>query len=148
MSKHSNRGHHGAPDVDTISSDSIEEHAGHRHARLSRILREEVGALVREELSDPRLEGVIITAVELSVDYRNVRVGFIVDRDPMPGRDERDLLERRLAKATPFLRARLADSVDLKQIPNIRFAWDRIAAEAPRDVDAALAGAEPLAATR
>jgi len=53
--------------------DDAQQAAGHRHARLQQILREELGALVRDELSDPRLDEVMVTSVELSVDYRNAR---------------------------------------------------------------------------
>jgi ribosome-binding factor A len=105
------------------------EAAGHRHERLSRLLREEIEAVVRDELADPRLEGVRITTVELSVDYKNARVGFIEAAGVE--RHERERLERLLERATPFLRRRLADALDLKQVPLLRFAWDAYAAAAP-----------------
>jgi ribosome-binding factor A len=105
-----------------------EEPSGYRHERLSRLLREELDALVRDELGDPRLEGVRITTVELSVDYKNVRVGFV---GPATGHDARDRMGRALARATPFLRARLAEALDLKVVPVLRFAWDAYAAAAP-----------------
>lgn len=103
--------------------------AGHRHERLSRLLREELGAITRDELGDPRLDQVQITLVELSVDYRNARVLYVGPRGSSA--EDRDRIERALAKATPFMRARLADSVDLKQVPALRFVWDRAAAERP-----------------
>jgi ribosome-binding factor A len=109
------------------SSDDDHEAAGHRHERLSRILREEISAVVRDELADPRLDGVRITMVELSVDYKNARIG-IIGADANAPRPERDRLERLLERATPFVRARLADAVDLKAVPALRFAWDGYAA--------------------
>ena len=117
----------------SISSDEGAERAaaGHRHARLQQILREELEALGRDELIDPRLDGVMFTSVELSVDYRNARVRFVVPRASRASRDAHDRLERALAHAAPFLRARLADAVDLKQVPALRFVWDREAAEHP-----------------
>ncbi|APR83953.1 Ribosome-binding factor A [Minicystis rosea] len=127
MSKHTTRD-------DRRRSSSDDEHAGHRHERLSRILREEIAAVVRDELADPRLDGVRITFVELSVDYKNARIGFIGPVAEIP-RVERERLERLLDKATPFLRARLTDAVDLKQVPALRFAWDTYAAAAPSDND-------------
>ncbi|MFO0755006.1 MAG: ribosome-binding factor A [Byssovorax sp.] len=103
--------------------------AGHRHGRLSQIFREELAALVRDELGDPRLDGVIITRVELSIDYRNARVSFWVRRPAPPSRDERARLERAFERAAPFLRASLADAVDLKQVPALRFVWDQAGGE-------------------
>jgi ribosome-binding factor A len=110
--------------------DDAQHAAGHRHARLQQILLEELGALVRDELTDPKLDGVMVTAVELSVDYRNARVRFWAARATPPSREERERLESAIARAAPFLRASLADSVDLKQVPALNFAWDRGADEA------------------
>src|SRR5262249_49579677 len=76
--------------------------AGPRPARLSRRLREELDALVRDELTDPRLDGVTVTFVELSVDYKNARIGF-VGPDKGAASDERDRMARALVRATPFL---------------------------------------------
>src|SRR5262249_13796905 len=99
------------------------EPSGYRHERLSRLLREELDALVRDELADPRLDGVRITTVELSVDYKNVRVGFVGPDSASAGHDARDRIARALTRATPFLRARLAEALDLKVVPALRFAW-------------------------
>ncbi len=110
-----------------------ERSAGHRHERLSRLLREELDALVRDELHDPRLDGVTVTHVELSVDYKNARVGF-VRRDAT--HEDRERMARALMRATPFLRAQLAEALDLKQVPALRFAWDAYAAEAPGESEA------------
>jgi ribosome-binding factor A len=130
MSKHEMRhGRRTRRAADT--SDAEARGAGYRHARLTQILREELTALMRDELDDPRLDGVTITGVELSVDYRTARIRFIGPRRAQHTRDERDHLERALARATPFLRGRLAESVELKQAPAIRFTWDQDAAERP-----------------
>ncbi|MFT3773856.1 MAG: ribosome-binding factor A [Minicystis sp.] len=129
MSKHSLR-----DDRARRSSDADHQAEGHRHERLSRILREEIAAVVRDELSDPRLDGVRITFVELSVDYKNARIGFVGPSADAP-RADRERLERLLDRATPFLRARLVDAVDLKAVPALRFTWDTYAAAEPRDND-------------
>jgi ribosome-binding factor A len=126
MGKHeTRRGRRDGAAVSAVSLDDDDEISaqGHRHGRLQQILREELDALVRDELSDPRLDGVSITSVELSVDYRNARVTFWAARPAPPSRDERDRLEKAFARATPFLRASLAESVDLKQVPMLRFVW-------------------------
>ena len=117
--------------------DDAQQAAGHRHARLQQILLEELGALVRDELSDPKLDGVMVTSVELSVDYRNARVRFWAARAAPPSREERERLEGAIARAAPFLRASLADSVDLKQVPALNFLWDRGADERPGAHEAA-----------
>jgi ribosome-binding factor A len=145
MSKHETR-----PDRKTRSG-SDTQIAGHRHERLSRILREEVAALVRDELSDPRLDGVTVTFVELSVDYKSARVGFIGPGAANAMHADRDRMARALARATPFLRMRLAESVDLKVLPALRFSWDAYAAAdpaGPRSTMGAPPGAAPSAAPK
>ena len=133
MSKHRARRDRHDRSAEHSSHDADPQAAGHRHERLQRLLREELDALVRAELSDPRLDGVTFTRVELSVDYKNARVGFIAGGAAQAPRAERERLERLLARAAPFLRARLADSVELKVVPALRFAWDAYAALEPTD---------------
>jgi ribosome-binding factor A len=131
MSKHERRRGPEASAGAGHAGDAHEHGAGHRHARLQQILCEELAALVRDELTDPRLDGVIITGVELSVDYRNARVRFWAQRPGPIDREERERLERALTRAAPFLRSYLADAVDIKQVPSLRFVWDREADERP-----------------
>ena len=102
--------------------DTHDPSAGHRHARLEGILREEVIALVRDETTDPDLEAIRIGAVSLSVDYRHARVHFA-----LVGTGDRAAAERALARATSFFRARLAETIDLKRVPDLRFIFDAVA---------------------
>lgn len=131
MSKHTERETRRGKSARASRDHHDPEAAGHRHERLSSILREEIAAVMRDELADPRLEGIRITTVDISVDYKNVRLGFVTPGGASVPRDERDRLERMLERATPFLRRRLVDAVDLKQVPALRFAWDVYAAAAP-----------------
>ncbi|MFO0659081.1 MAG: ribosome-binding factor A [Polyangiaceae bacterium] len=93
---------------------------GHRIDRLEHVIRDELASILRDEASNPRLDPVRIRRVELSVDYRNARVWFAA---PDPIRP----IEIALEQATPFLRARLAELLDLKRVPNLRFLLDRSA---------------------
>jgi ribosome-binding factor A len=95
------------------------EPGGHRHQRLEASIREELQSILRDDVSDPELEGVVVRAVVLSSDYRNARVHFLVPR----GRP-RSAVERAFARATPFLRARLIEGVELKRTPELRFVYE------------------------
>lgn len=97
-----------------------EEGAGHRHLRVQGLILEELRALMRDEVSDPTLFDVSIAAVVLSVDYRHARVHFAV-RSGGPPRAE---VERAFGRASAFLRARLADAIDMKRTPDLRFVYD------------------------
>jgi ribosome-binding factor A len=99
----------------------VEEGAGHRHLRVQSLVLEELEALLRDDVSDPDLFDVRVVAVVLSVDYRHARVHFVLSAlaDPRSA-------QRALERATPFLRARLAESVEMKRVPDLRFVFDGI----------------------
>jgi ribosome-binding factor A len=101
---------------------------GHRHARLQQIIHEELDATLRGEASDPALDGVRVTTVELSVDYKSARVRFLIN----DGSAATHRTERALERATPFLRSRLGEALDLKRTPTLRFVYDREAAASER----------------
>jgi ribosome-binding factor A len=98
-----------------------EEGAGHRHLRVQSLILEELRALLRDDVSDPDLGGVRIVAVVLAVDYRQARVHFV----PSPVVEPR-LVQRALDRATPFLRARLAEAIEIKRVPDLRFVFHGI----------------------
>ena len=75
---------------------------------------DELRGLFRDDVEDPALYGVQIAAVVLSVDYRHLRVHYT----------HAGAVDRALERVTPFLRARLADAVDLKRVPELRFVRD------------------------
>ena len=86
-----------------------------RHQRLEQLLEGELRGLFRDDVEDPALYGLQIAAVVLSVDYRHLRVHY-THMGETPG--------RALDRVTPFLRARLADAVDLKRVPELHFVRD------------------------
>src|SRR5262245_52088616 len=100
-----------------------EEGAGHRHERVQGLILEELRTLMRDDVSDPALADVRVTAVVLSVDYRHARVHFALTT----GIEQRRTVERALVRVTPFLRARLADAIDMKRTPDLRFVFDGVA---------------------
>src|SRR5688500_17298878 len=105
------------------------EGVGHRHQRLETSILEELGAILRDDVSDPELEGVELTAVVLSPDGRNAKVHFVVPRArprPLgaPPRTPRSAAERAFARATGFLRGRLVDAIELKRAPDLKFVCD------------------------
>jgi ribosome-binding factor A len=92
-----------------------------RHLRVQSTLFQEVSRLFRGELSDPLLEGVSVTSLELSPDGRNARIGFTLPPEhastgPAP-------VEAALVKASGFIRSELALGLDLKRVPHLRFVY-------------------------
>lgn len=92
---------------------------GHRHPRLEAQIREELQSILRDDVSDQELEGVVVSAVVLSADYRSARVHFLVPR----GRP-RSAVERAFGRASAFLRVRLGEAIELKRLPELRFVYE------------------------
>jgi ribosome-binding factor A len=89
-----------------------------RGERLADLIRAELARALREEVRDPLLGFVTLTAVRLSADLRTARVYVsVLDRDA-----ERTL--EGLRRATPFLRRLLARSAGLRFTPDLRFVFD------------------------
>ncbi len=91
----------------------------HHHERTQAAVLLELRTVVRDDVTDPELEGVRITHVVLSPDLRSAKVHFAVPR----GRP-RSAVERAFERASAFLRARLAEGVDLKRTPELRFIYE------------------------
>jgi ribosome-binding factor A len=100
-----------------------DEGAGHRHERVQGLLLDELRSLLRDDVHDPALAAVRVGAVVLSVDYRHARVHFVLEKE-----EGVRAVERALERATPFLRARLAEAVEMKRVPELRFVFDGVAA--------------------
>jgi len=99
-----------------------EEGAGHRHLRVQSLVLEELRALLRDDVSDPNLIDVRVVAVVLSVDYRHARVHFVLKQPVVESR----LAQRALERAIPFLRVRLAEAIEMKRVPDLRFVFDGV----------------------
>lgn len=75
---------------------------------------EELRTLFRIDLVDPRLTSVVIVAVHLSADGSSARVAYAQ-------RTEDPTVEQALEKASGFLHARLAQTLQWKRTPRLRF---------------------------
>jgi ribosome-binding factor A len=87
-----------------------------RVVRLQELIREEVNLILRNEVRDPRLDGVVITMVELAGDGSCARLWFTAEGDE----DRREACEH----IAGFLRTQLAESLGLKRTPELRFRRD------------------------
>lgn len=92
--------------------------SGHRSRRVGDLIREELARLLREEVRDPRIGFVTLTAVDLSPDLRHARVYVSVLQA------DREQALRALRRASSFLRRRLARSAGLRFTPELRFVAD------------------------
>jgi ribosome-binding factor A len=91
-----------------------------RKLRVAAEIQRAANELLCHEISDPRLAGVRISAVELSGDLSVARLFFNTlnpDDDPEP-------VEDALRSAAGFLRARLGRALRVRRVPQLRFSQD------------------------
>ena len=101
---------------------------GHRHARLADQIRDETAELVAAELKDPRIGLATVTGVELSPDYRHVRVLVTVLGEAV----EQKRTVEGLESAAGFVAHELARRLRLRRVPEVVFTLDRDAQQAER----------------
>ncbi|MEW6168363.1 MAG: 30S ribosome-binding factor RbfA [Pseudomonadota bacterium] len=99
-----------------------------RKLRINAQLQSELAALIRDDLSDPRVAGVTVTAVDVSPDLRNARVSVSVLGDDATLAAAVDGLKQ----AAGRLRSVLGKRLRLRSIPALHFAPDLQLREADR----------------
>jgi ribosome-binding factor A len=113
------RASHGRKGSFSLSSEELSFPA--HHLRLQSTLFQEVSRLFRGEVSDPLLESVTVTSLELSPDGRHARIGFTLPAEFLSsGLRE---VEEALARASSFIRSELASGLELKRVPHLRFIY-------------------------
>jgi ribosome-binding factor A len=93
-----------------------------RKSRLASVLRTEVAELFLHEVGDEALRAVAITDVELTPDLKLARVYFAADREAPK------VVEGGLRRVTPWVRAKLAERLSLRNVPQLEFRRDEHAA--------------------
>jgi ribosome-binding factor A len=97
-----------------------------RLERINQLLRAEISDILLRDLHDPLIGFVTITGVEVSPDLHFARVFFSVLGDPEQVRAS----TKGLLRARKYINARVAERVELRFIPKLRFQLDDTAARA------------------
>lgn len=104
-----------------------------RTQRMGGQIQRELALIVQQEIRDPRVGFVTISAVELSRDLSHAKV-FITVMDP--AQDVAETLKV-LNKASGFLRKLLGQRMVMRSLPELRFTYDKSLDEGSR-IDALL----------
>jgi ribosome-binding factor A len=91
-----------------------------RTQRVGGQIQRELAQIIQQELRDPRLGLVTISAVEMSKDMTHAKV-FITLMNPEQDVDE---TLKVLKKASGFLRRALGKRIVLRVLPELHFAFD------------------------
>jgi ribosome-binding factor A len=92
-----------------------------RTDRIADRIQRELSLLFLQEISDPRLEGVSVTGVEVDRElaYADIYVSAV------DGSERKDEIIKALKSAAGFIRSQLVTTIsNLRTFPQIRFHWD------------------------
>jgi ribosome-binding factor A len=92
-----------------------------RIERFNEQLKREITEIVRNEVKDPRIGMVTVTAVEAAADFSVARVHISVFGEDV---DKEESLEG-LHAAAPFIRTELSKRLRVRRVPELRFELDR-----------------------
>ena len=109
-----------------------------RARRIADQMRNELGCILLQEVNDPRFKLIAITDLEVSRDLSHAKIFFtIADQNK-----NIDATMQALNKASSFLRSRLAEELNLRATPKLKFIYDASVEEGRRLaalIDAAVA---------
>jgi ribosome-binding factor A len=103
------------------------EHRGRKHHqdRVAETLREEIGAMLEGELSDPRIAFCYVSEVVLNPGGKSARVYVAVDNAvPDIAKAEEDTVAA-LEAAKGYIRFQLKERMGIRHVPDLSFLADR-----------------------
>lgn len=103
------------------------EHRGRKHHqdRVAETLREEIGAMVEGELSDPRIAFCYISEVVLNPGGKSARVYVAVDSAVPDIEKAEEQTLAALESAKGFIRFELKERMGVRHVPDLAFLADR-----------------------
>jgi ribosome-binding factor A len=92
-----------------------------RQLKAAEAIREVVSMAILTELQDPRVGDVTVVGVEVTPDLREAKVRISVLGDER----KKELTLHGLRNAAGFLQSRIADRIETRYIPKLRFEIDK-----------------------
>ena len=90
-----------------------------RSDRVAEQVRRDLADLIQNELMDPRVGMISLTAVELTPDYAHAKVFFTtLDTEHL------EEVERGLKRSAGFLRRELGRRIHIHTLPELHFVYD------------------------
>jgi len=102
----------------------IEQKGVKKMGRIDRVnqqVKREIGKIIQQELSDPRLQFVTITEVDVSRDLRNAKVRFSV----LGEGDQVQAAQNGLEGARGMVRKLLGQRMNMRHTPELFFIYDQ-----------------------
>lgn len=99
-----------------------------KQQRMGDRIQQILSQLLLREISDPRLQGITVTEVQIDAElmYAKVYVNALGDESR-----EREVMEA-LKKANGFLRREVGQRIRIRNTPELHFYWDKTLERAER----------------
>ena len=103
------------------------EHRGRKHHqdRVAETLREEIGAMIEGELSDPRIAFCYVSEVVLNPGGKSARVYVAVDNAVADIEKAEEETLAALESAKGYIRFELKERMGVRHVPDLAFIADR-----------------------
>jgi len=98
-----------------------------RTKRVSDLLHRRLATIIREDFTDPRLGMVTVSTVDVSPDLKHAKI-FVTVFEQDKVSESLEILNQ----ASGFFKKQLADTLELRFIPQIRFVFDEHMVRATR----------------
>ena len=92
----------------------------HRSNRVAEEIKKEVAVMIRDEIKDPRIGFITITAVDVTNDLRHSKIFISI----LGSAEEKEASIKALNKANGFIRSKLGRRIRLCYTPEITFIFD------------------------
>ena len=99
-----------------------------RAKRVADRIHEELAEIIIREISDPRLSGISVTSVDVD---RELAYATIYVASFLTETNQEEVLQG-LESAKGFIRRRLAQQIQVRSFPQLRFRWDNTQVQVER----------------
>ena len=87
--------------------------------RINHAILEEVSLILMREVKNQDLKFVTVTDTETTSDLSYSKIYYtVMDKN-------QDLIQKELEKASPFIRTKLAEKIDIRHTPELKFIYDK-----------------------
>lgn len=103
------------------------EHRGRKHHqdRVAEALKDEIGAMIEGELSDPRIDFCHVSEVALNPGGKSARVYVAVDSNAKDIAERESRTIEGLEAAKGYIRRELKERMGVRHVPELSFLADR-----------------------
>ncbi len=95
-----------------------------RTSRIGEVIMRELAQMIQHEVADPRVGMVTVSHVDVTSDLKYARI-LVTRLNGVDSEQDIDECIKGLTRAAGFLRRNLAGRVELRNIPELRFEYDK-----------------------